>query len=300
MAALIRRWRWVDWDRVQTGALNVIVLGALLFIGLQTSVWSFEVDVEGLLAWWSGFLQNFSTEMYGAVLTFFLIEVLVGGRQARQAEREALKVERDRLILEMGSPFNQTAVEAVRQLRWRRWLKDGSLESAYLERANLEGANVGGANLEGATLAEAKLEGASLRGAKLAGATLWQAKLAGATLAEAKLEGANVGEVHLEGATLYRANLEGANLLGANLAGADLRRANLAGADLWGANLAGAKVTCSQLLQVDDMRETTLPDGTVLPDDDTWRAALEVWCETVATHEDGYVVATPLDSEDDD
>ncbi len=101
----------------------------------------------------------------------------------------------------MGSPDNAFAVEAVRILRVRGWLTDGSLREkdfreANLQRANLEKADLQGANFSWADMREANLTEANLKWANLGGvkfekltsnapraATLWYADLQNATLA---------------------------------------------------------------------------------------------------------------------
>ena len=69
------------------------------------------------------------------------------------ADRVAKREEKKRLILQMGSPAEGGfAIEAVRQLRSRGWLVDGSLRFADLSGANLHGAQLGWARLGGARL----------------------------------------------------------------------------------------------------------------------------------------------------
>jgi len=79
--------------------------------------------------WVGGFLQdyyaNISTELASIAITVLIVDVLY---QQRDVERE----KRD-LILQMGSPDNTFAVEAVRRLRAQGWLKYGALRGAFLE-----------------------------------------------------------------------------------------------------------------------------------------------------------------------
>ena len=106
--------------------------------------------------------------------------------------------EKKRLILQMGSPDNAFAREAVRQLRARGWLKDGSLRRAFLLRANLRGAILRYANLMNARLAVANLERADLEGAYMEGADLGKANLKGAKVKPEQLAKAE----SLEGAIM--------------------------------------------------------------------------------------------------
>ena len=222
-------------------SLNMIVLLFLIAVGIGTSGASLINNASGYDAdWRSGWFQNFSTEVFGAIMTFGVFELLVGSRK----EQKELKA---RLIREAGSKDNAIAVKAIREITERGWLKGdtGILTGVTLEGVNLEGADLGGVNLAGADLGGANLTGAKLGGAKLTGAKLWDANLAGASLVGANLDGVN----------LWGANLSGAYLRISNLSGANLGGANLAGANLWGANLAGAK-----------LKGANYDDKTVLPD----------------------------------
>jgi len=232
------------------------------------------VDATQVIDWWAwldGALQNFSTEVVGAILTFGLIEVLVGSRK-EQDERIA------RLVKEAGSSDNVTAKNAVNELRTLQMLTthEGVLCRAILPEANLSGANLGSANLSGANLVGANLSGANLVDANLSGANLGSANLSGANLGSANLSGANLGSANLSGASLWGANLSGARLGGANLERADLRSANLEGANLGSANLSGATLEVANLsgatLEVANLsraiinKTTKLDETTTLPD----------------------------------
>lgn len=125
--------------------------------------------------------------MIGAAITFILLEILLAGRREKEAEQR----EKERLILQMGSPFHESAIEAARQLHARGWLEDGSLREALLFRANLKEANLVGANLQDVFLAGANLQLTKLGGAKLQGAILMSVDLQGADLHHADLRGAH-------------------------------------------------------------------------------------------------------------
>jgi len=171
---------------------------------------------------------NISTGFFSTAVTVLVIDSITR-RRATQAEKRSL-------ILQMGSPDNSHAVEAVRLLRARGWIST-ALSNAYLVNANLGSA----------ALQRANLQHANLNGAKLRQANLYKADLEGASLVEADLEGADLPEANLRSCKLFRANL-----LGAQLSGADLSEANLMDAKLEQAQVDGV------ILSTD----TTLPDGT--------------------------------------
>jgi hypothetical protein len=104
-------------------------------------------------------------ELAGIVIGVVTIDYLNERRQDEQLKQQ--------LILQMGSSHNDVADAAIRVLRARGWLRDGTLEGADLWRANLQGADLAGANLQGADLRWANLQGADLSGANLQGASSW-------------------------------------------------------------------------------------------------------------------------------
>ncbi|MBP6177945.1 MAG: pentapeptide repeat-containing protein [Anaerolineales bacterium] len=161
--------------------------------------------------------------------------------------------------------------------------KNSILNGADMEGMSLQGLNLEGVHLQKANLRDAKLEGANLMRANLQDSELWRANLQNAELLEANLQKAELRIANLEKATLWQANLreadlrftnfQRANLLqadmqGAYLWGADLKEANLYNAKLQGAylkeaNLWGSSITNEQLIQVESLEGTTMPDGTV-------------------------------------
>jgi hypothetical protein len=236
--------------------LDILVLGVLigLFAGAVGMSLYFHFSSVGLADWLDSVLQNTGTEMFGAFLTFALIEVMLRKRREQDAENRAIEQEKERLILQMGSPDNTFAVEAARILKARGWgfKEDTTLHGANLQEANLQGANLEGASLHGAIFLRANLPEASLYGANLRGAVLMRTNLHRAFLVAANLHWANLQEANLQEANLQGANLQGAILLGANLQGVRLS------SDFFG--------------NANYDRETTLPDGSKwTPDTDLTR-----------------------------
>ncbi len=222
--------------------------------------------------------RRITPELIGIGITVLIID------NANEAIKR--REEKKRLILQMGSPDNAFAREAVRQMRARGWLTDGSLQGASFTGTNLKKANLvyanlrevslWGANLKGAFLMNAELQGADLISANLRKADLRWSNLEKAALMGADLQGANLEKVNLEGAgliyaelqeaKLMEANLQGANLYAANLQNANLNNANLRGANLWGTNLEGANVTRDQITKAGFLEQAIMPDGSVIED----------------------------------
>ena len=216
------------------GALVVSLGSAAGLTVAQDGNW-----LHNTLAWLDGFAQNFGTEMIGAAITFVLLEVMLDKRREREAEDR----EKERLVLQMGSPDNGFSVEAARQLRSYGWLYDGTLRDAIFHHANLAGAD----------LRRANLVGANMRKSNLRGAKLWDSKLSDTIMLHADLSRADLQEADLSRAALGMTNLRAGSLIETNLAGADLRDANLANAILG-----------------DDHMPTIFDTLTILPDSSAW------------------------------
>ena len=266
-----------EWARHNaTNILRVAIV--LLFLGL--AIWAITLNRYGLVMadhepwlWLTVALVSVGPEMAGIVIGVVTIDYLNERRQDAQLKEQ--------LILQLGSIHNDVTDTALRALRARGWLEDGSLSGAFLASANLSGAFLASANLSGAFLGSANLSGAFLGSANLSGVDLGSADLSGAGFGEANLSGAyllgaNLGGAHLQranlsGAHLQRANLSGAHLWAANLSGANLRRANLSGAYLSWVDLSGARNwAIEQLEQAQTLEGATMPDGLQIGGEATW------------------------------
>ncbi len=212
----------------QSVRLRILVIPVLFVSAVVPTAWGLFQNRD-----WAGLALNFGTGMGGTLLTFILIDLLIGGREKQEAEERAkrrrkatyqrkTRQDKDRLILQLGSRINEVARHAAEELRSRGWLQDGTLNQAKLNGANLAGAD--------------------LRGASLQRARLFKANLQGAYLLKADLR-----EAHLAGADLQGAHMGGANLLGAAMAGV---------------NLQGAfQVSAKQLALASRLKGATMPDG---------------------------------------
>jgi uncharacterized protein YjbI with pentapeptide repeats len=201
----------------------------LLIVGVTVSIAGSLLGGKSLLEIVDEFYANAGTELVSIALTVLVIDTLNQRRADRErAHQEAemrraeVRLEKQALILQMGSPDNAFAVEAARIIRAKGWLHDGTLQNVNLWSAGL-------------------------RGARLRQAVLCGAYMCGADLSDAHLAGGNLSR-----ADLRLANMSDSTLTDVDLSGADLRGARLSGADLSGATLVGAKID----------ETTILPDGT--------------------------------------
>ncbi|MBN8580627.1 MAG: pentapeptide repeat-containing protein [Anaerolineae bacterium] len=181
---------------------------------------------------WGDAKANLSAELIGMAITVLVLDRLYAYRDGQR--------EKKRTILQMASPSNDFALQAVRVADDERWLIDGSLRASNLSLGNLKGAILWGAKLEGARLYLTNLENANLRQCQFQNARLTKANMKNCDLREANLSGAILDDVDLTSANLEGANLERANLSGAILAKANLKGVNLENSTLLNTNLNGA------------------------------------------------------------
>lgn len=166
-------------DEPEEAAIVFVLLG----IGIAVGGYAFLYGLGTLRDMVGDFYANIAAEAISIAITVLIIERLY----ERRSKTEAEKAEKERLILQMGSPDNGFAVEAVRQLGKRGWLHDDSLSGADLYRANLSGVTMHEASLWNAILWEANLSGADLLWINLSGALLQDANMSGASLSDAFL-----------------------------------------------------------------------------------------------------------------
>lgn len=165
----VARRRFVRWW-TPLKLVGLLILAFALCLWIAGSFYPLFVGETNLLRTLADIAINASAELTGIAITLLIVDELY---QRRETDRE-----KRRLILQMGSPDNAFAREAVRALQSHGWLRNGSVSKAHLKGANLQGANLWRANLQGACLEFANLQDAHLLGANLQGAkyndnTVW-------------------------------------------------------------------------------------------------------------------------------
>lgn len=183
--------------------------------------------------------ENVHVELLGISITVLFIT------NANEYTKRRLEIER--LILQMGSPDNSFAREAVRQLRANLFLFLGYAQDASLSNANLESAD---------------LSYADLQRTNMDGATLFQGKIMHADLSRCSIENTNLGLANLSDTSLRNSTFEPMRLDGAVIIGADMTGASM------------SDVTVLQSAKT--LRGTILPDGTKLSEDN-WQEELNDW-----------------------
>lgn len=245
---------------------GLIYAGSAIFLVVLSfgAGWFSRSRAEQKGTWAGGWLQGFSTEMAGALVTTVLLTVVFSVSQSNEANQQRLLHERDQLIFRMGSPINNIAAEAVRQLRALDWLEPekDTLMNRYFEGANLNDVDLSNVNLTNAIFANVEMNGINFSDSDLTSVNfqninLTDVNFTGANLTHVDfLETDDIRDAIWINADLTNANFEGRNLVGINfsgtiLDGTDFRGANLTDAVFTGANLENALLD----------EATRLPDG---------------------------------------
>lgn len=158
---------------------------------------------------WNDFWQGISTELIGAVISAVVLGMIVLIFQ----QYSAIQNRKADLHIQLGSPDNTVATEAIRVYGAEEWLYDGTLENTQLWDADwtngqlpcaeLSGVEFWGTNLMGANMREVNLSHAELKNVDLSHSILWYAILADAVL----IESSNLGNADLRNSDLSNANL---------------------------------------------------------------------------------------------
>lgn len=257
-------------------ALLIFLLG--IFIVRQGFVTLYDNPQQT----WTQLLRDLyadgGAELISIAVIAFILDWLARRRSMRERKRD--------LIIQVGSPDNDFAREAVRHMRRRGWVMDGTLAGADLKGANLEHVDLWGGDLTRADLSGANLHEARLMGVNFSRATMTRTILSGADMEEARLVRTRLGGGDLSGAQLTFADLRDAYLEEADLRGADLRNANLSRADLDRANLTNADLRGAELAGVRCDGATILPDGAA------WSSGVDLARFTDVTHPDYWQPST--------
>ena len=168
---------------------NWAVFYILVLITLSSSVGSAFLNFEGAdNLWWSGWLQNFSTEMMGAIATFILFEILVAARDRQIAYEKEIEQRKKDLIFQLRHSDRNTVKDAIRELQRNGWWFDGTLDGLTL-RGNFSGMDLRQLRIRNGNLESTNLRNCNLFKADLTSANLGGANLQGAVLHNAKLDG---------------------------------------------------------------------------------------------------------------
>jgi len=154
---------------------------------------------------------NWIPGLFSIGFTILVIDTLYEKQRERQQKQS--------LILQMGSPDNGFAIEAVRQLRVKGWLFDGSLRNADLRDANLDKADLSYADLQGAKLAGVNLKSAVLDNCNLAKAYLVVSDFRNAQITTVNFKGANLSNSKFQGATIFDVEFSETDLTFCNFKG---------------------------------------------------------------------------------
>lgn len=231
---------------------NWEVVLVLVTISGVSSFISTAIDPNGItLSWISSWLQNLSVDMFGAIITFGLLVLVVEKRdKANDEKKRRLEEQKQYRVRLTQCQTTEEKQDILNQMMSKDLLSDIDLA---------------GFNLQNVKLREANLENANLRRVNLKGSVL-----IGANLQDAMLSNADLEDASLVNANMRKASLRSANLTGVNLTAANLQRAFLAGSVMCGANLTGADLCGAEFESPDIVHIEQFSSDTVMPDGERW------------------------------
>lgn len=190
----------------------LLVLG--LYIGIRGFIFLYPKGFSNYQAT-NDFYANLSSELVSIAVTVLIID--------RLSERREIKLMKSRLIREMKSNDNSTALKAVGELRGLGWLSDGSLKNNEMWSANLEAAILHKSDLSFVDFGRANLRSSDLREAKLKDTVLTEVDFTNARIRPSQLvEARALRDAIMPDGTKYDGRF---NLLG------DINRARKKGID---------------------------------------------------------------------
>jgi hypothetical protein len=230
----------------------------LVIIAVSSALYSAFDNPTGFMdvEWRSSFFQNFSTEMFGAIATYFLFELIVGERSKKQD-----------VLRRLRSKDKATALVALAEICENGWHQDGTLHNAYLTGIKIGGVHLLKIDLRGAEIAEADLSETELIMADLSQVKATSVSLHKAEIISSKLQGIDLRNADLTEAFIERSSLEGALLRNANLEGCMLRDVILTNVDLMGAKI-----------------DNIIRDRVILPDGRHWTPSTDMQRFTDPNH----------------
>lgn len=223
------------------GSGYIILFCSLILGGVGYLITHNINSIDFLEEFTQDFYANISTELFSLALTILILDKLYEGRANEEEKR--------RLILQMGSPDNTFAIEAVRQLKVKGWLFDGSLCNANLQEANLMGADLTYADLSGSNLSKANFRSASLAYINLSSCELISADFQNTYINIANFTNANLSSANFENAVIFDVAFNNAEMYFCNLKGVTGFVNNL------------DKLSKEPLFVAKSLTGTTLPNG---------------------------------------
>jgi len=218
------------------------VLIFLLFAGLIPSGMSLLINIftmSNQSIWLEGWLQNFSTEMFGGLLTFILFDLIIGQREKRREQQT-------RIRQQQASDLSR--LKASRSNDERQAILDEMSASDTLQYADLSGMVFNNLRFDNMNLAHANLSRIQAKQCSFINTNLSDANLEQSIFIQVNMTRSDCQGVNLERATLTNANLTGcdlmySNLWGINAQGVILRNARLRHSRMWGADIRGCDLT---------------------------------------------------------
>jgi hypothetical protein len=257
---------------------------------------------DGLNDWFVNFFQNMGVDFLGAIVTYFLLENVIGGwKEKLQEEREqALEIEEmkkrriEQQILayqELKSSINAQETQLiVEKMSLLDLFKDYKLSDMQLNKLSFNNVNWTGSSLEKITFISSAFKNCSFENSRLVkvsfvlselnhivfnNALLFDVDFASSHMIRPHFTGCRFRDCVLADIKIYNGRFDDAdlpysdfsnsNLEGSSFVNSNLKGVNFKGARLYNVNFGGA-----------DVQDVLMDVFTILPNGEQWKNGVEL------------------------
>lgn len=271
-----------------------IILGLLLFFSIAFNAMSLILTPRTLISnWFASFFQGLGIDFFGTLITYLLLENIIGGwkeklqeeklKMAQLEELEKKRLEQQIIACQelrhsSTSAESQTTIDKMISLELLQGINisETSLNNLHLLNANLtkskmekttfinsmlenctfDFAYLLKVNFTSATLKNLNIKSAVLIDTNFTSCIMPKSKFIDCIIQNGIFANTKINEGIFDGTDISYADFSNANLEGASFVKANLKGSNLRGTRLYGSNFRG-----SNLNEVLLDKYTTLPDG---------------------------------------
>lgn len=289
-------------DGLNRAYLPKFVISLLLLLSIIFNATSFFfTSRDSLNEWVANFFQNIGVDFLGAIITYLLLENVIGGwKEKLQEEKEtAIQLEEsekkriEQQALAYQDLKNSTSVQQTQLLIEKMSLlglfKDCKLSELKLNKLRFNKVDWTDSSLEKITFASSKLEDCTFNKAQLIKVSFILSELNNLIFDSALLFDVNFTEsfltqtrfamCKLRDCAFIRAKIINSNFNYADLSYSDFSNSNLEGSSFVNSNLRGANLKGARLYNVDllgaDLQDVLLDVFTILPSGEQWTSSID-------------------------
>ena len=153
----------------------------------------------------NSFFLNLSTELFGAVIVFFLIDQIIGSSEKKNDLQS-------RLIRDLYDKDNRVKELALNELARRKWTK-----GADLKRVDFSGMTIVGMDFSKTNFFDSNFFGTNFEGCQFKRTIFWGSDMRGCTMIACELRKVDMRDVNADGIFLEGGAVEDVDFSGASM-----------------------------------------------------------------------------------